>query len=87
MEDKSKSDLIQNVEDAGCSPKVVEEFLSCCGTKKTKEQLRLLSCQRQKLLDNVHKCEKQIGCLDYLVYKLKRDESDNNENKSDEVDI
>ena len=37
MEDKSKSDLIQNLEDAGCSPKVVEEFLSCCGSKKTKE--------------------------------------------------
>ena len=88
MKENSREDIMQNLEDAGCSHKVVEEFFSCCGEKKTQEQLKVLSCQRKKLLDDVHKCEKQIGCLDYLVYKLQKDGDEENkaEKKSNEVE-
>ena len=82
MKDDPRDDLIQNLEDAGCSHKVVEEFLSCGGEKKAQDQLKVLSNHRKKLLDNVHKCEKQIGCLDYLVYKLQKDKENNDDKGS-----
>ena len=41
---------------------------------RTQEQLRLLSAHRRLLLDAVHRCEKQITCLDYLVFQIERED-------------
>ena len=35
-----------------------------------KDQLRLLEKHRKFLLERVHKEEKRIDCLDYLVYQI-----------------
>ncbi|MFR1480522.1 MAG: hypothetical protein ACLSB9_35010 [Hydrogeniiclostridium mannosilyticum] len=45
--------VIQNLEDAGCDPETVEEFLALDGEGKTGEQLKLLARQRRQLLDRV----------------------------------
>mgnify|MGYP005766440089 CR=1 len=37
---------------------------------KKDEQLKMLAVQRTRLLDRVHKEEKRINCLDYLVYQM-----------------
>lgn len=34
----------------------------------------LLEKHRRKILNNVHKGEKEIDCLDYLVYHMKKEE-------------
>ena len=47
--------VIQNLEDAGCDPETVEEFLALDGEGKTGEQLKLLARQRRQLLDRVHR--------------------------------
>ena len=60
--------LRQNLEDAGCDEETVERCLDCARQGRTQEQLRLLSAHRRLLLDAVHRCEKQIDCLDYLVF-------------------
>lgn len=70
--DTSVLSVIQNLEDAGCDSKTIEEFLSLNAEGKTKEQLNLLARQRRQLLDRVHKEEKRIDCLDYLTYQLNR---------------
>ena len=36
----------------------------------TKEQLRLLYRHRAALLDRLHQDQKQIDCLDYLIYRI-----------------
>ena len=36
------------------------------------EQLQLLSRQRGRLLEELHAQQKQIDCLDYLVYQLEK---------------
>jgi DNA-binding transcriptional MerR regulator len=39
------------------------------------ERIHLLKQQRQKLLDEIHHKQKNLDCLDYLIYGLKNNES------------
>lgn len=64
--------VIQNLKDAGCDLQTVKQFISLLEEGKVKEQLKLLSEHRSYLLERVHREEKQIECLDYLVYQLQK---------------
>lgn len=66
----TEQDLIRNLKAAGFEGVLIGEFLCYWKAGKTKEQLRLLSQKRTGLLDLVHLAEKQINCLDYLVYQI-----------------
>ncbi len=68
----SPQTIRQNLLDAGCHAKMIEQFLSYQQNGDLEHQLGLLSSHRQKLLDKVHSQEKQIDCLDYLVYQLQK---------------
>ncbi len=79
----SEEDVIQNLRDAGCDRKIIECFMECMAQDDFGGQLRLMNEQRKCLLDRVHKAkhvsedlfcleEKQISCLDYLVYQIDR---------------
>ena len=50
----SKEAVIQNLRDAGCCGKTVEEFLELGNQGDTGGQLKLLSQHRQQLLKKVH---------------------------------
>ena len=69
---QSMQPVIQNLKDAGCEKQCVEEFLALEQEGKRREQLKLLELHRQKLLDRVHEEERQIDCLDYLVYQMQK---------------
>ena len=71
----TEQDLILNLKAAGFEGTLLQEFLGCWKAGKTAEQLRLLSRKRKGLLDQVHREEKQIHCLDYLVYQIERDKN------------
>lgn len=68
----SEEDIIQNLKDAGCDRKIIECFMECMARDDFNGQLRLMKEQRKCLLNRVHEEEKQIDCLDYLVYQLDR---------------
>ncbi|MCM1135790.1 MAG: hypothetical protein NC400_09480 [Clostridium sp.] len=68
----SKEDVIQNLKDAGCGKEVIKCFMECMEQDDLDGQMRLMDEQRQCLLDKVHEEEKQISCLDYLVYQMGR---------------
>jgi hypothetical protein len=65
--------MIQNLKDAGCASDLITRFMTCHEEKKTFEQLRILSKQREVLLDQVHDNQEKLDCLDYLMYKLKKE--------------
>ena len=65
-------DLVLNLEAAGFEKAAIDEYLACWQRGEIKEQLELLSKQRGAILDRVHWAEKQIACLDYLVYQIKK---------------
>lgn len=64
--------VIRNLEDAGCGKEAVERFLELGESGRKQEQLRLLEQHRKGLLKKVHENEKQIDCLDYLVFQMKK---------------
>lgn len=65
----------QNLIDAGCDRKMGQRCIFLTQRKQTAELLRLLSCHRKALLDAVHLKQKQIDCLDYLVYKIEKEQT------------
>lgn len=68
----SKEAIIQNLKDAGCGYDTISCCLACLEQGKKNELLRRLEEHRKGLLCKVHEEEKQIDCLDYLVYQIRR---------------
>lgn len=68
----SKEAIIQNLKDAGCSQDTIECCVACLDCGKKAELLKRLEKHRNSLLRKVHEGEKQIDCLDYLVYQICR---------------
>ena len=70
----SQGILCQNLIDAGCDQELVQRCVALNREKKTTELLRILSRHRRTLLDAVHLGQKQIDCLDYLVYRMEKEQ-------------
>lgn len=66
--------VLQNLKDAGCDDEVVKTFMKLVETGEKQKQYRLLEKHRRNLLEKVHNREKQIDCLDYLVFQMKKKE-------------
>lgn len=66
--------ITENLTDAGLDPKSIEECLKLLDEKKYTVLRKYLAEYRRELLDSVHKCNKQIDCLDYFTYQLKKSE-------------
>lgn len=64
--------LLDNLADAGCGPEFAERFLALEHAGQHQEQLNLLSDHRRRLLDCLHREERRIDCLDYLVYQIEK---------------
>lgn len=69
---KEQEKTIQNMKDAGCSEDTISRFLICYQAGDIKGELNVLSRHRQNLLDQIHKEQKEIDCLDYLVYQIEK---------------
>ena len=64
--------LRQNLVDAGCGPEIVRQCMALARKQDQAELMRVLSRHRRTLLDTFHQSEKQIDCLDYLVYEMQK---------------
>lgn len=64
--------MIQNLKDTGCGQDIITAFLNDIREEKITDGLKLLSTHRRSLLDELHKAQKKIDCLDYLVYVLEK---------------
>lgn len=62
--------IMQNLRDAGCTSEFIRVFMDLLDRCSTEEQSRLLRKHRKGLLDQTHRYQAQIDCLDYLIYKL-----------------
>lgn len=66
--------LLQNLKDAGCDEETISKCMTLATENDRKELLRLLSGHKRDLLKTVHSRQKEIDCLDYLVFILKQNE-------------
>lgn len=62
--------LLQNLKDSGCDQQTIESCLILFQQRNTSEMKILLAKHKQKLLETVHIHQKEIDCLDYLVFRL-----------------
>lgn len=62
----------QNLIDAGCDRKTTDMCMAFIKEGQLLDMMPILRKHRNALLDSVHKGQKQIDCLDYLLYKLKK---------------
>ncbi len=64
--------LHQNLIDAGCNEDLTRNCMELAKVNRWDRILSLLSKQRTALLDSVHDGQKQIDCLDFLVYRINK---------------
>lgn len=64
--------IIQNMKDAGCGQKMIAAFVETLREDKADEGMRLLAAHRRMLLEELHREQKKIDCLDYLVYQMQK---------------
>ena len=65
--------IFQNLVDAGCDGNTTEQCMKCLSERNYAKMISLLSQHRKTLLDTYHRSQKQIDCLDYLIYKIKKE--------------
>lgn len=65
--------LEEYLDDIGCLIKEKAEILEYSENHDIQNIIRLLRRHRQSTLDTIHKEEKQISCLDYLVFQLEKE--------------
>ncbi len=75
MNANDENAIVQNLVDAGCGQEFIAEFMEDFRKKNISKDLKLLAAHRRLLLDNLHKEQKRIDCLDYLVYKMEKENS------------
>lgn len=72
-----KEDIFKNLKDAGCHPDEIDRIAQFFESKDYQKLMTSLKCQRCYLLEGLHKAQKKIDCLDYLIYTLKKDKGIN----------
>lgn len=72
LDNKEMDSVIQNLKDAGCKGDLINEYLQYKEGNDIKSQINLLEIHRKKLLAKIHKDEKKISCLDYLIYTISK---------------
>lgn len=70
-EDREGS-LYQNLIDAGYSEVEANQCLLLAGNGEWMKICKMLAKQKTVLLAALHKSEKQIDCLDFLVYEINK---------------
>lgn len=65
--------LKEYLDDIGYPLKEKAEILKYAESHDIQNIIRLLRRHRQSTLDTIHKKEKQISCLDYLVFQLEKE--------------
>ena len=70
--DNIEGRLYQNLIDAGYSEKEADQCLVLARDGEWQKLCKLLARQKASLLTALHKSEKQIDCLDFLVYEIKK---------------
>ena len=58
------------LKDAGCSREMIQSVTDCIQNNEHERKIMLLKEYRCHLLEKIHHYQKQIDCLDYLLYQF-----------------
>lgn len=68
-----EQDMAQNLKDAGCANKQIQELLELYKQGQKEKVHKILEKHRKNVLDKVHKNERQIDCIDYFIYRMDKE--------------
>ena len=63
------------LKDAGCSGKMIQSVMDCIENNEHERKIMLLKKHRCHLLEKIHQNQKQIDCLDYLLYQFNQEKN------------
>lgn len=63
----------QCLADAGCNEDIIKRCMDSLQRNDSATVIRLLSKRRNELLTQIHGEQKQLDCLDYFVYKIRKE--------------
>lgn len=66
----SEKELIQALDDAGCDKITIDKFIKTGGCPK--DMLHILQQQRINILNILHPIQRQLECIDFLIYKIRK---------------
>lgn len=64
--------IYQNLRDAGCDAQTVENCMTFVKVGQHAQMLPILFSYRATLLETIRCGQRQIDCLDYLIYKIQK---------------
>lgn len=62
----------QNLIDAGCTEQAANEMLALLRSGKKGKMCKLLSEYRCELLSRLHADQRQLDCLDFFLYQIRK---------------
>lgn len=71
--DKDSQCTIMCLEDIGCSQEIIDQYIKLTREKDLEGVIKLLSCQKCRLLDKIHGEQKKLDCIDYIIFHLKKE--------------
>lgn len=72
--DCSGDNLTRNLKDAGCDEVMIDQIINDLNNGKLSDCMCVLNKHRYDLLDDLHRLQINIDCLDYLIYMLQKTE-------------
>ncbi len=74
----TREKIIQNLKDCDCDEAIIAAFMEKLDAGQKKEALAILQKHRKDLLEQFHRCDGCIGCLDYLTNQIKKEKWEGN---------
>ena len=68
-----EADLIQSLKDSGCDDETVNRINSLYQAGYIDDAIRGLRSFRGGLMDQLHKSQAKVDCLDFLVYRMQKE--------------
>ncbi len=69
---KQQEIIRTGLEDAGCAPGVIEKAERLLAAGQTQELIRFLRLCRCDLMEDLHKSQKRVDCMDYLLRQTEK---------------
>lgn len=66
--------IIQNLKDAGCDAQETAKILKPCDRGRISEAIQYLRRHRLIIMEELHKSQFKVDCLDFLVYHMEKQE-------------
>ncbi|MCI8956669.1 MAG: hypothetical protein HFG29_06730 [Eubacterium sp.] len=71
--DKKDQCIIMCLQEIGCNQITIEKYLKMSKENDIEGMVKMLSCIRCRVLEQIHEKQEKLDCLDYIIFKLKKD--------------